>query len=164
MSNILKEQLRIISLLRENGRKSLTRIARKLSVPISTVYERLKSANRVGIIKKNTLLLDFSKIGMHCKVYIALKVKKFHRSELRKLLISSQNVNNLFHINNGFDYLVEAIFQNVKDVEQFIDVLEDKVELTNYQIFYVIDDVKRETFLSDLTTARLVYQELSPQY
>mgnify|MGYP000102937993 CR=1 FL=1 len=45
--------------------------------------------------------------------------------------------------------MVEGIFKNVNQVEEFLDELDEKFTLTEVKTYYVIDEVSRETFLSD---------------
>ena len=45
--------------------------------------------------------------------------------------------------------MVEGIFKQVNDMEEFIEYLESKYTLLNRQIYFIIEDIARETFLSD---------------
>ena len=59
------------------------------------------------------------------------------------------NVNSIYKINNGFDFQVEVIFRNLKEVEAFVESLEDSFSITSKQIYYVIDELKKECFLTN---------------
>lgn len=143
-----KTDLLIISSLRQNAREKLTSMSRKTRIPVSTLFDRLKT-HEGNIIKKHTALVDFSKLGYNTKANIILKVKKTDRDPVKIFLMKHSSINSAFKINNGYDFLIEAVFRNIKEVEDFIETLEDKFSVKSKQVFYVIDDLKKEAFLSN---------------
>ena len=143
-----KKELEIITELRQDARRQITQISRNTGIPISTIYDRLKQ-NRSGLMLKNVTLVDFAKLGFGCRVSVALRLKKKQKEEVKEFLQKCFNVNSLFKINNGYDFLIDAIFKNVKDVEEFIEEIEDKFAVAELRTYYVIDEITREHFLSD---------------
>jgi len=150
-----QKDILLISNLRNNARETLTRISKRTNIPISTIYDKLKSYER-NLIRKHTSLLDFNKLGFNARANIMIKVERSVRDEIKDYLIKHQNVNSVYKINNGFDFLVEGIFKHMKDLEDFMENLEDKFEIKNKQIHYIIEDIKRESFMSDSLTFSLV--------
>jgi len=147
---IKKTDLIIISSLRQNAREKLTDMSRKTRIPVSTIFDRIR-LHEGGLIKKHTALVDFSKLGYNTRANIILKVKKEDRELVREFLIKNPSVNSAFKINNGYDFSIEAVFRDIKEVEDFIELLEEKFSIKSKQVFYVIDDLKKEEFLSNPT-------------
>ncbi|MBU4501728.1 MAG: Lrp/AsnC family transcriptional regulator [Nanoarchaeota archaeon] len=145
---IKKTDLIIISSLRQNAREKLTEMSRKTRIPVSTIFDRIK-LHEGGLIKKHTALVDFGKLGYNTRANIILKVKREHREDVREFLMKHPSVNSAFKINNGYDFSIETVFQNIKEVEDFIELLEDKFSIKSKQVFYVIDELKKEAFLSN---------------
>lgn len=143
-----KTDLLIISSLRQNARVKLTDMSRMTRVPVSTLFDRMK-LHEGNTIQKHTALVDFSKLGYNTRANIILKVKKEDRDSIRDFLMKHSCVNSAFKINNGYDFLIEAVFKNIKEVEDFIELLEEKFKIKAKQVFYVIDDLKKEAFLSN---------------
>ena len=98
---------------------------------------------------KHTALIDFSALGYNTRVNMMLGVDRKAREDLKKFLKSEQKVNTVYRINNGFDFIVEGIFKNVKELQEFIETIEEKFNITKREVFYIIDDIKREDFLSN---------------
>lgn len=146
MENISKKELLIISCLRDNARSKLTRLSKLTKIPVSTIFDRMKAES--NIIKKYTTLIDFQKLGFSTIAKIALKVKKEDREKLKNYLLKHKSINSLYRINNGFDFLIEGIFRDLKELEEFLESVEEKVKLKTKQVYYIIDDLKRESFLS----------------
>ncbi|MFC1775006.1 Lrp/AsnC ligand binding domain-containing protein [Nanoarchaeota archaeon] len=123
-------------------------MSKKTRIPVSTLFDRLK-VNEDDLILRHTSLIDFNKLGYHTRAKIMLKVDREQKDTLKQHLMINPAVNNICRINNGFDFLIEGIFRHVKDMEEFIDRLEGKFNITERKTFFVIEELKREAFLSD---------------
>jgi len=44
--------------------------------------------------------------------------------------------------------MVEGIFKNIKDLEEFIETLEDRFKIKSKQVYYVIEEITKEQFFS----------------
>tara|TARA_Y100000310_G_scaffold345334_1_gene463879 strand:+ start:1785 stop:2252 length:468 start_codon:yes stop_codon:yes gene_type:complete len=142
----INDQL-IIALLRENSRMTLTKMSKKTSIPVSTLYQRLKSYKE-GIVKKHTALVDFNKLGFTARARVLLKVDKKKKEDLRKHLLTSQFTNELHKVNNGYDFMAELIFKSMKELEAYVDTLDEKFSIKEKKTFYIVDEIKEEGFLS----------------
>ena len=143
-----QKDLKIIAHLRNDARMPLTKMSKKVQIPVSTIFDRLK-ANENKLIIKHTSLLDFSRLGYHTRANIAVKVNKEHKEELKNYLVTRQNTNSVYKINNGFDFMIEGIFTHIKDMEEFIDELENKFNIEDKKFFFIIEDLKKEAFMSN---------------
>lgn len=152
-----KKDILLMTFLRNNARENLTRISRLTSIPVSTIFDRLKEYEK-ELIRKHTTLIDFKKIGFDIKVNILFKVKKESREEFKEFLIKNENINSIFKVNNGFDFLVEAIFKDMSDFQRFNEIIE-KFNIETKQEMFILEDIKREDFLSDKTHAELLFAE-----
>ena len=150
-----KKDFLLMSFLRNNSRQRLTKMSKQTKVPVSTIYDKLKVFEK-GIIQKHTSLIDFSKIGFNARANIMLKVKRENREELKSHLVQCNNINSVYKINTGFDFMVEGVFRNIKDMEDFLEKLDDRFEIKERKVFYIIEDLKREGFLSDPKSADLI--------
>lgn len=137
----------IVSLLRDNARVSLTEMSKFTKIPVSTLFERLKEYNN-GLIKKYTTLVDFSRLGYEAKARVLFKAKRGEANKLRELLTCSRNVNELYKVNNGFDFMVEFIFKNMKELEEYLGKISAMYPIEKEQVFYIVEEIKKEEFLS----------------
>lgn len=143
-----KKDLIFLAHLRRNARETLTTISKKTNIPISTLYDRLRIQEQTTITK-HTTLLDFTKLGYMCKADITIKVDIEDRDAVKEYLLCQNSVNSLFKINNGFDFMIEGVFKHVKEMEDFMEVLERKFKILDKNTFYIIEDIKREEFMSN---------------
>lgn len=142
-----KQDTLIVSLLRENSRMSLTDMSRITRIPVSTLYDKIKIYNE-GFIRKHTTLVDFAQLGFSARARVLLKVKRTELEEVRDHLLKSPALNELYKVNNGYDFMAEFIFRTMKEMENYLDVLSESFELEKEEVFYIIDELRREQFLS----------------
>ncbi|MBN2112166.1 Lrp/AsnC family transcriptional regulator [Candidatus Woesearchaeota archaeon] len=150
-----KKDLLVMAYLRQNARMKLTTMSRLTRMPVSTIFDRLKY-HEGGLIKGNICLLDFSMLGFHTRAKVMLKIGKKDKNTVREYLQNNHNVNSIYKINNGYDFLAEVVFRNICDLEEFMDKLEEKFDIKGKEIHYIIDDIKREAFMSDPNTLELL--------
>ncbi|MFH1071844.1 MAG: Lrp/AsnC family transcriptional regulator [Nanoarchaeota archaeon] len=148
-----KKEILLLANLRKNGRATLTELSQQTDVPISTVHDKLKNQT---LIKKYTCILDFPKLGFTTTANIFLRVKKEDKDMLREHLLRHFNVNSLYKINSGYDFLVEGIFRNIKELEEFTEELDEKFSIRQKQVYYIIDEIAKECFMGNPQTAMMV--------
>jgi len=143
-----EEDIKIISNLRRNARASLVKISESTNIPQSTIYDKLKTYER-DVIKKHTCLIDFKKLGFNIEVRIAVKAKKESKAKLLEYIKEQKNINSAFHINSGYDFFLECIFQNYSEMFQFISKIEQEYGVEKIDVYHILHDIKREQFLTE---------------
>lgn len=138
--------LQIIPKFRQNARNSLKDISKVTQIPISTIFDKLKLYEGT-IIERHVSLLNFEKLGYPTRANILIKENKEKKEELREYIKKHQSVNSAYKINNEYDYLIEVVFKQIKEVDNFLEILENRFKIFEHKIFYVVDDIKREEFL-----------------
>lgn len=142
-----KKEMRLITQFRKNARQPLTKISRKTGIPVSTIFDRLKQYEG-SLITKHTALLNFRELGYDLRVNFLLAVDNEEKEKLLNFLITSYSTNSIFRVNNQYDFLVECIFKNMKDFQEFND------SMLQYQInakeeYFVLEELKKEDFFTD---------------
>ena len=128
---------------------SLTRMSRKTGIPVSTLFNRIKGFSG-DIIIKHTCLLDFHRLGYSTSAKVIIKVFKDDRDKLCNFLIECPNVNSVSRINNGYDFMIEAVFKDMREAEIFFEDIEERFDVLERQVYYMIEDLKREGFMENL--------------
>ncbi|MBI2548862.1 Lrp/AsnC family transcriptional regulator [Candidatus Woesearchaeota archaeon] len=136
----------IIAQLRKNARMTLTEMSKNTNVPVSTLYEKIK-AYTGNIIKRFTVDLDFPKLGYSIQVMMLVKAGN-KKEELSLFLRTNPQVNTLFRTNNHFDYLVEAVFRDLKELEEFNERLLIDFHVKKRELFHLVEELERDAFLT----------------
>jgi len=144
-----EKDLLLLSYLRQNSRITLKELSKKTGIPVSTIFDRIITHSKNKLITKHSLIFDFQKIGYTARATILLRIEKEDKEEIATYLTKHTNVNTLYKVNNGYDFIAECIFKNIQELEQFTEQLETKFTIKAKETHYVIHDLKREGFLSD---------------
>ncbi len=137
----------VIGYFRANARMSLTKLSKATKIPVSTLFDKLRDFENRKIIQRHTAIIDFKKLGYDIKLQILLAVDKDKKETLQKFLSRHPRVNTILRINNGYDYMIEAIFKNMEELDEFTKNLEEH-EPKDKKELYIMEDIKREEFLT----------------
>jgi len=150
-----RKNIDLLMQLRRDGRQPLTEISREISMPVSTIFDRVRAC-KGDMIPRFTCLLDFRRLGFNCRTQMVFRIRKDHRAEMHQYLLRHPNVNSAYKINNGYDFLVETVFRELKEVDEFIEACEDKFSIKEKNVYYIIEDLGRELFLTDKLHAEML--------
>ena len=131
--------------LRQNSRKSLTEISKETKIPVSTLFDALKRLES-GTIIKHVSLLNFPNLGYGLRVSFAIGTKQ--KNNVKKFLLHNPNVNSLYSLINGYEFLAECVFKDFKEVIDFKNALEE-LQATDMQEIFIVEELKREGFCLD---------------
>lgn len=154
---IPKKDIEIAAHLRQNARVKLTVLSRMTGLPVSTLFDHVRMLEGLCITRL-AALLDFRKLGFGTCATIFVKAAKDRRNELRKHLLCSMNVNSLMRVNNGYDFMAECVFRDMQGLEDFCEHLEHEHGVKSKEVHFVIEELKREGFLSDPSAVKKVMQ------
>lgn len=143
-----KNDIKVITNLRVNGRIPLTELSRKTGLPVSTIHEQLKKKIEQEMMRPS-MLLRFEKLGFDTRAHILLGVEPGEKEKLLAYLAKHQNVNSLFRINSGWTAIMECVFKDMYALESFIETIEGMFTVKQKQVCYVLDELRREAFFSD---------------
>lgn len=135
----------LISHLRNNGRKNVTDIAKETNIPVTTIYDRLRAAEKQFL--KHTSLVNFNKLGFQV-AFILFSVNKNKKDELHDFLMDSPLVNSLSKVDYGSKYQAEVVLKNTDELDLLGDVLNKEFGVTDIQVNYASEECKRESFLT----------------
>lgn len=79
MKRIDKKDIEIISCLRKNSREKLKKIARTVGLPISTVYDRIRKMEELGVIKSYSCMIDQKRLTTRLKRRFSLRYQMNQR-------------------------------------------------------------------------------------
>lgn len=135
---------KILGILNEDARKSYREIARKLSVSLTTVSNRIKRLEDDKVIERYIPLLNQEKMGYDLTAVINVKISHGKLLEVQERISKDTHVSGVYDITGEWDSLIIAHFKDRRDLNGFIKgVLSiDNVEKTNTQI--VLNIVKNE--------------------
>jgi DNA-binding Lrp family transcriptional regulator len=140
--------LTVIIHLRKNARKKITEISREMKIPVTTLYDKIRAQEKKGIFKKHVAVLDFNKLGYYTRAVLAITVGVEKREQLKHYLMHHHNVNFLYRVDAGHDFVFEVIFEDPDKLQQFIDQTELMFAPYQMKTYNILQELKTEDFLS----------------
>ena len=145
---ITEKDLKIIAHMRTNARKKVTEMSKEVKMPATTIYDKIRNHERKGIVKRHVALVDFSKLGFNTKVMLCLSVGRDRREELKKYLMQHPNINSLYRIDFGPDFIAEAIFQDNSKLQEFLDYIDTTFRIDEVKTYNISQELKKEEFMT----------------
>lgn len=134
--------LKILDLLKENGRISYNNISKSVQKTEATVRRRVKKLVDEGIIKKFTI--DYE-IDSKQKLYATIKIEPDFKDIKRilKELINIEEISNIWRLSGDCGLLLKV---DVDSIEKFNPLIEDKIsQITGIKIIetcFITDIIK----------------------
>lgn len=122
-----KKDLKILDVLKQNARLSSQQIAKKTLIPVTTVYNRIKKLEKLGIIKNYTVVVDHKKLGKELEAFILitvdyklLKEKDLTQHEVAGKLSKHEFVEDVAMITGVSDIVVKVRVSNITELDNFV--------------------------------------------
>ncbi|MBT4891004.1 MAG: Lrp/AsnC family transcriptional regulator [Rhodospirillales bacterium] len=111
----------MIALLRENGRMSVSELARRLHVSRTAAQARLDKLERSEIIKGYSVRLSAAFAKTEVRALVMIKSPPFNRAKIEASLTKITNLASLFSISGVFDLAAVISAQSVEALDTTID-------------------------------------------
>lgn len=123
-----KKDLHILDQLKANAKLTTGQLAKKLNIPVTTVHNRIKKLEKIGIIQGYTIRIDHKKLGRPVVAYILLSVmyilpgsgKKIKQDELAARLKKFEEVEEVNIVAGVTDILLRVRVASVEELNDFI--------------------------------------------
>ena len=140
-----KSEKEIITYLRKGKKVNISEIARKLDLPTSTVRDRIKKIER-NYVTKRASLLDYSRLGYFSNALLAIKIEPKEKSEFLDFARKDECVNSIYHINSGFNFLVELVCKDNLELRNWIEEIKMMFPL-KIMLFQILKTEEKEKFV-----------------
>jgi DNA-binding Lrp family transcriptional regulator len=125
--------LRILSSILKDARKSYRKIAEDINVSPPTVLSRVQKLEKGRIIKSYSAVLDHEKLGYDLTAIIEVTAVKGKITEVQKHISKFPNVCAVYDITGLTDIIIVAKFRNREELSNFVkkDMSLSYIERTN---------------------------------
>jgi len=135
-----KKDKKILVELLKDGRKSFVNLARSCRMTRQSIFSRIKSLKRKGIIKNFTVNLNQRKLGLNLKVYIIISAipSEELREKAIKVLVKFPQFSQIHKLFGRFDLLIEALVKDIDELSSIVAKIHklEMVEKTETMIVY----------------------------
>jgi len=135
--------MKIINLLRKDGRMPYVEIARTLGLHEATVRKRMSKLKREGIIEHFTPILDYHKLGRVIKAFVGMRIQPTKLKEITDHLSVHPDIHVLYRTTGDMDVLAEVIFEKMEDLQRFLEKELELEGITTTDVMIVIGSYKK---------------------
>jgi len=121
------KDLKILELLKSNAKLTTKQISKKTLLPITTVHNRIKKLENLGVIKNYSVVIDHKKLGKSISAYILmninyvyLKEKKITQHQLAQQLSTHPMVDKISMVTGETDMVLKVIVNDVSQLDDFV--------------------------------------------
>ncbi len=116
--------LKIMELLQENARISAREIAQKVYLSSTSVANRIDNLMKKGIITGFRTRVNPLALGFYTKAFISVEVEPNQKKEFYPYVDSIPNIVQCNCVTGDFSMLLEVMFHNTIELDQFIGELQ----------------------------------------
>ena len=137
---------KILSILKENSRESASEIAKRVSLSVPAVTERIRKLEQSGVIEKYTLRINPCELGYNLLVFVLVKIDASRNLEaFQDEVTALANVLECHHIAGPSDYLLKVLVKDMQDLETFLScTTKDLPGVAETQTLFCLSTLKEE--------------------
>lgn len=134
-----KVDKKIIELLKENSRMTISDIAREIKeLTESTIRYRLERLDQEGYIMNYTVILNSKKFEKNISVIFNLKVLPEHIDKAIEYLRELGTLSSVYLTTGTYPIVVIGYFKNQKEITEFITKKLKNVPLVDYDVAQIL--------------------------
>tara|TARA_B100001971_G_C18193260_1_gene539926 strand:- start:505 stop:1464 length:960 start_codon:yes stop_codon:yes gene_type:complete len=132
--NLKESDIRLLNYLYHNNREPSTKIAKATKLTRDQVEYRLKKYQSEEIIKQFFAIFNYEKLGYNLSVGLLLKIKPNKIKEFSNSLKENKNCLSKGKVLGDYDFYLDLIFKNEKELNGFISNLFKEDTIFDYLI------------------------------
>ncbi len=141
--------LRLLSYLQADSKRTTKEYALKLDLSTTAVYERIKRLERIGAISKYVALVDKTVVDRNFTVFCHVKLIQHIKENIAQFEAQVDRLNEVVechHLSGDYDYLLKI---HVRDMDAYRNFMVNKLTAMNHigstQSSFTIKEVKHST-------------------
>ncbi|MCR4600574.1 MAG: Lrp/AsnC family transcriptional regulator [Clostridia bacterium] len=114
--------VKILEVLQENARVSISELSKKVNLSLSAVSERLKKLEHTNMISQYTTILDPKLMGKDLSVFISIGLESTSDTEaFLKFVSEEEEILECYYITGEYDYLLKVTTSNTHTLEEIMN-------------------------------------------
>ena len=140
----------ILNQLQEDASVSLDEIAKEVGSSKTPVWNRISKLKAVGVIKRETVLLDPEALGLDACFFVLVRTSQHDAEWQARFLRTLQErpeVMEAHRLAGDIDYILKVRVENAKAYDVFYQSLISKVKIFNVTALLSMEEIKSTTIL-----------------
>jgi len=108
--------MKILTELIKDGNVSVPNLSKKLGINTSVLYSRIKRLTKKKLIKKFTIVVDESLIGIGVRATMGVNRDPKLKDQIHKALLKTQEVSMISEVTGRFDIIITVRAKNLEEL------------------------------------------------
>ncbi len=153
MLNIDSIDVKILEVLQENARVSISELSKRVNLSLSAVSERLKKLEASGIILQYTTILNPEILNKHLTAIMMICLENPSQpEEFLKFVMNDPDILECDYIAGDYDYAIKVVTANPDDLAHIMDRIKGVSSIKRTQTIVVMRNHKKLHSISPAAT------------
>lgn len=112
---------KILNVLSNNARTSISAISKKTGIPNSTISNRIHKLEENNTIEQYTAILNPEKIGVNITAIIIIQTETEKHENVEKELPKLEQVSQVYSISGEYDILIKVWAKSLEELNEIIN-------------------------------------------
>lgn len=124
---------------------SVPNLSKKLGINASVLYSRIKRLGKKKLIKKFTIVVDETLLGISVKATVGINRDPKFKQQIHKALMETPEVSSISEVTGRFDMMVRVLAKNLETLHTVVIEKIGKIEgIQNTETFVELQKTDKE--------------------
>jgi len=135
---------KILEVLQENARVSLSELSKRINLSLSAASERLKKLESSGIIKQYTAILDQTAMDRELRALMMVNVDNSGNiTDLKKLIEQSGEILEAYFVAGDCDYVLKIATRNTSTLANLVNQIKAVKSVKRTETMVLLNEYKQ---------------------
>jgi Lrp/AsnC family transcriptional regulator for asnA, asnC and gidA len=137
--------MKLLYELTKDANISVPNLSKKLGINASVLYSRIKRLNKKKLIKKFTIVIDDSLLGIGVKASVGINRDPKLKEQIHKDLMTTPEIASISEVTGRFDIIVRVYAQNLEALHTVVIEKIGKIEgIQNTETFVELQKTDKD--------------------
>ena len=145
--------VRILEVLQENARVSISELSKQVNLSLSAVSERLKKLENSNIIEQYTTVLNSSAMEKDLSAIMMISMEDpSDTDEFRRLVQGLDEILECHYITGTYDYVLKITTKNMATLEQLMNKIKSIKSIKHTETNVIFSTIKNKHSVMPIAT------------
>ena len=137
--------MKLLFELTQDGSISVPNLSKKLNINSSVLYSRIKRLMKKKLIKKFTIVIDDSLLGIGVKASVGINRDPKFKEAIHKQLMATPEVASISEVTGRFDIMIRVLAENLEALHSVVIEKIGKIEgIQNTETFVELQKTDKD--------------------
>ncbi|MGI6205858.1 MAG: Lrp/AsnC family transcriptional regulator [Anaerovoracaceae bacterium] len=147
--------VKILEVLQDNSRVSISELSKRVNLSLSAVSERLKKLENSNVINKYTVILDPKLMGKDLSVVVSIGLESTTDTDAFLEYVDSEpEILECHYITGEYDYMLKVVTKDTTSLEQIMNRIRSFSGIKRTQTNVILSTTKIKNSVSPSLTVK----------